>query len=212
MVSAFFSRLAGILLDVTPEQRERRGKQALPMRVFDWVIDGSAFAGAVLVLFMALSIGLNVLLRRVFQAPLVWALPTTEFALLFITFLAAPVVLRREGHVRMTAITELLGPSARMWFYIAGSTIGAAVSLLLAWQTVNSTIDQAQSGAVLLQGIEVKKALITWVIPYGFTLLGLQFARQGINALRTKSRGSAGSPAGPSRRNSGGTAGFEEGV
>lgn len=185
------SRLANLLLDVTSEQRRRRAANPWPSQVFDTIVDISAFAGALLVLFMAVSIGLNVLLRRVFEAPLVWALPMTEFSLLYITFLAAPVVLRREGHVRMTAITEMLSERRKAWFYIAGSMIGAFVSAVLVWRTFESTFDQIQSGALLLQGIEIHKALVTWVIPYGFTLLGVQFLRQAVNALRTRRWGGA---------------------
>ena len=174
------------LLDVTDEQRAARASNPLPSRIFDWVIDVSAFAGALIVLYVALTIGANVLGRYVFESPLRWALPTTEYSLLYLTFLAAPVVLRREGHVRMTAITERLGGTARLWFYIIGSFISSAVCGILCWQAFEKTVEEFQSGAVLLSGIEVPRAAVTWVISYGFTLLGLQFLRMGVNALRTR--------------------------
>lgn len=175
-----------LCLDVVAEERRRRASNPLATRIFDWVVDLSALAGAVIVLFIAFTIGFNVLMRRVFEAPVPWALPMTEFSLLYLTFLAAPVVLRREGHVRMTAVTEQLGESLRLWFYIIGSLIGAGVSGILVWQTTEKTLDEFQSGAVLLSGIEVDRWLVTWVIPYGFTLLGIQFLRMAVNAIRTR--------------------------
>ena len=72
---------------------EYRSYNSLPSRIFDWLIDISAFAGALIVLYVALTIGANVLGRYVFESPLKWALPTTEYSLLYLTFLAAPVVL-----------------------------------------------------------------------------------------------------------------------
>ena len=176
-----------LCLDVVAEERRRRAGNPLATRIFDWAIDLSAFAGAIIVLYVAFAIGANVLMRTIpFTDPLKWAYPTTEFSLLYLTFLAAPVVLRREGHVRMTAITEQLGPRARLWFYVIGSFIGAAVCGILAWQTFEKTFEEFQSGAVLLTSIEVRRGLVTWVIPYGFILLGLQFVRMMVNGILTR--------------------------
>ena len=180
------SRLVEKLLDLTEEQRAARAKNPLLTQIFDWVIDISAFAGAVIVLYVALTIGANVLGRYVFESPLKWALPTTEYSLLYLTFLAAPVVLRREGHVRMTAITERLGGQARLWFYIVGSFISSGVCGVMAWQAFEKTWGEFQRGAVLLSGIEVPRAGVTWIITYGFILLGLQFLRMGVTAVRLR--------------------------
>ena len=176
-----------ICLDVVAAERQRRASSPLVTRLFDWVIDLSAFAGAIIVFYVAFAIGANVLMRTLpFTDPLKWAYPTTEFSLLYLPFLAAPVVLRREGHVRMTAITEQLKPRARLWFYVIGSFIGAAVCGILAWQTFEKTYEEIQSGAVLLTSIEVRRGLVTWVIPYGFILLGLQFLRMMVNGVLTR--------------------------
>ena len=180
------TRVADALLDITDQQREYRSYNPLISRIFDWVIDISAFVGALIVLYVALTIGANVLGRYVFDSPLKWALPTTEYSLLYLTFLAAPVVLRREGHVRMTAITERMGNRGKLWLYILGSFISSVVCGILTWKSLEKTIDEFQSGAVLLSGIEVPRAGVTWVISYGFILLGLQFLRMGVNAIRTR--------------------------
>ena len=180
------SRVATRLLDISTAQMKERSKHPLPAQIFDWIIDISALAGALIVLYVGLTIGANVVGRYLFDMPLRWALPTTEYSLLYLTFLAAPVVLRREGHVRMTAITERLGDTAKLWFYIVGSFLSSVVCSILTWKSLENTIEEFQSGAVLLSGIEVPRAAVTWVIPYGFALLGLQFFRMGVNALRTR--------------------------
>ena len=185
-VRSLAATVRDLCLDVVAEERRRRASNPLASRIFDWVVDLSALVGAVIVLFVAFTIGFNVLMRRVFEAPVPWALPMTEFSLLYLTFLAAPIVLRREGHVRMTAITEQMGESARLWLYVVGSLIGAGVSLTLVWQTAEKTFDELRSGAVLLSGIEVDRWLVTWVIPYGFMLLAIQFLRMAVNAVRSR--------------------------
>ena len=174
------------LFDLAGPQLQQRAAAPLPSKVFDWIIDISALAGAFIVMYVATAIGLNVLMRFACGAPLKWSLPTTEFSLLYLTFLAAPVVLRREGHVRMTAITERLGGRGRLWFYVAGSFLSSAVCGILTWQSFEKTWAEFQRGAVLLSGIEVPRAAVTWVIAYGFALLAIQFFRMGVNALLTR--------------------------
>lgn len=174
------------LFDLTREHRLQRSYSPLPSRIFDWVIDLSAMAGAFIVMYVAVAIGLNVLMRFSCGAPLKWSLPTTEFSLLYLTFLAAPVVLRREGHVRMTAITERMGNTGKLWFYVVGSFVSSAVCGVMAWQAFEKTWGEFQRGAVLLSGIEVPRAGVTWIITYGFILLGLQFLRMGVNAVRLR--------------------------
>ncbi len=157
------------------------------MKVFDAIISASAGAGAGLVLFMMLSIGYEVFMRRVLNAPTAWATPVAEFTLLFITFLAAPIVLRREGHVRMTAVVEQLGNRARLWLYIIGSLVSSGVCGLMTYRTGMTTWEQLSKQQVLIYGIEVPQYLVTWIIPYGFGLLTIQFFRMGVNAFRRKS-------------------------
>ena len=131
MLSRTLNKISRAIFDISDAQRKQRSKNPIPSQVFDFLIDLSAFCAALLVLGMAVTIGLNVLLRKVFLAPIEWALPMTEFSLLYITFLAAPVVLRREGHVRMSAITEQLGHEWKVRLYILGSSIGFLVCAIL---------------------------------------------------------------------------------
>ena len=156
MLSRTLNKISRTIFDISDAQRKQRSKNPIPSQIFDFLIDLSAFCAALLVLGMAVTIGLNVLLRKVFLAPIEWALPMTEFSLLYITFLAAPVVLRREGHVRISASTEQLGHEWKVRLYILGSSIGFLVCAILVWQSASATWKEIQSGAVLLR--ELKSA------------------------------------------------------
>lgn len=166
-------------------------------RAFDRIIDLSAAAGAVGIAVMMLTIGYEVLSRRVFNAPTAWALPVTEFALLYVTMLAVPIVLRRDGHVRMTALVEQLGPRTKRWLDVAGSITGFIVMGVLAWKMFGATLEEFRSGAALIRGIEVPRAAITWILPYGLTLLSLQFLRMAYRGVvRGESQADADTEAG----------------
>ena len=139
----------------------------------------SAF-GAILILFMALLIGFDVLMRRVFNAPTIWSLDVTEFALLYATFLAAPIVLRREGHVRMTAVSERLKPTHRQLLFIVGMVAASVASGIIFWQSLFAFLDHFERGSKIIGGLEYPQALITWIIPFGFLLLSIQSMRMAI--------------------------------
>ena len=86
----------------------------------------------------------------------------------------------------MTAITERLGNTGS-----SGLTFACFVHLLGvcgSWpgRLREDSVESFQSGSILLSGIEAHRALVTWVIPYGFILLGLQFLRMGVNAVSTR--------------------------
>ncbi len=147
---------------------------------FDRLMVALSVFGAVLILFMALLIGYDVLMRRIFDAPLIWSLDVTEFALLYATFLAAPIVLKREGHVRMTAVIELLKPTPRQLLFIAGMTAASMASGIIAWQSLFAFLDHLERGSNIIGGIEVPQATVTWIIPFGFLLLSIQSLRMAI--------------------------------
>lgn len=150
---------------------------------FDRLMVALSVFGAILILAMALIIGYDVLMRRILDAPTIWALDVTEFALLYVTFLAAPIVLRREGHVRMTAISEILRPTPRKILYIAGMTAASVASGIIAWLSTFTLLDQIERSSSIIGGIEVPQPLVFWIIPFGFALLSLQSIRMAVASL-----------------------------
>ncbi len=147
---------------------------------FDRLMVALSVFGAVLILFMALLISYDVLMRRIFDAPLAWGLDITEFALLYATFLAAPIVLKREGHVRMTAVIELLKPTPRQLLFMAGMFAASIASGIIAWQSLFAFLDHLERGSKILGGIQVPQAAVTVIIPFGFLMLSLQAMRMAI--------------------------------
>lgn len=151
--------------------------------LFDKLLDLLAWAGMGLVLFMALSIGLEVFLRRVVGNPTDWNVQVNELALLYLTFFAAVWVLRDDRHVRMTAILELASPKIVEVLYLTGSLGGMIVSAIITWKTSASTWESLVQARVISHEIDVPQVLTLWPIPFGFLLLIFQFARMAGNSF-----------------------------
>jgi C4-dicarboxylate transporter DctQ subunit len=155
---------------------------------FDKLLDALAWVGMMIILFMALSIGLEVFLRRIVGSPTTWNVQVNELALLYVTFFAAVWVLRQDRHVRMTAIMELVSPKVVKILYLIGSAMGLFICIVITWKTGQSTWESIADARVLRQEIDVPLVLTIWPIPFGFCLMAIQFLRMigvGIKELRT---------------------------
>ena len=66
------------------------------MILFDRTMNAMAFLAGVILIFIMLSVCLEVILRDVFDAPQMWVTQVTECLLLYITFLGSAWLLREE--------------------------------------------------------------------------------------------------------------------
>lgn len=102
--------------------------------VYNRAVDllGAISAGSILALTFGVT--LDVVLRVLQLAPLEWMLEASEYALLLITYLAAPWALREGAHVRVdVVVASLPRPVARLLDMVA-DLLGMAVSAaLLVW-------------------------------------------------------------------------------
>lgn len=80
-------------------------------RGFDRLLDALAVIAALLIPFMFLSIVYDVTSRTLRVGQISWVLGVTEYALLWVTALGAPWLLREKGHASMEAIRSVLPPA-----------------------------------------------------------------------------------------------------
>ena len=147
-------------------------------RVFDAALDaGAALSGALLVVVMLL-ITLKVFFRYVLGQGLIGIDQISGTLLLYIAFLGAAWVLRRDEHVSVDLLLGYLGFRVRRWFGVATSIIGAAVCLVLTIYGAAETLSSWQRDVLIPAEIEFPRAVNLAVIPLGCSLLCLQFARR----------------------------------
>ena len=109
--------------------------------VYDLLVRYAFYASGVLVMALALSIGVNVVMRWLFDDSLTWIVEGGEYILLFVTFLASAHILHENGHARMLLLVERFSPQRARLLNLFSSVLGAIVSLVLAWVTTDSTLE-----------------------------------------------------------------------
>jgi len=147
-------------------------------RLVDVLISACGLLALILVAALAICVGLEVVMRYFFGAPTRWVIEFSEYALLWLAFLAGAWILREEGHVRVEMLTELLPPPWQRKFHFVTSWLGAGVCAVFFWVTTDYVVRIQQSGEMLFKSVPLEKWTIMAVMPPGLALLALQFVRR----------------------------------
>ena len=159
--------------------------------VFDRALSVSAFAAAAFIILIMLTICFDVVTRRI-GYPQRWTIEIAEDYMIFITFLGAAWLLKKEGHVRMDILVNALNPKTQALLGIITSIIGIVISLyLVVWGSL-TTWDHYQRGIFQMTPLLMPTAPLLAIIPIGSILLLIQFLRRTYGYLgvwRTASSG-----------------------
>jgi TRAP-type C4-dicarboxylate transport system permease small subunit len=144
-------------------------------RVFERVLTALACVAAAIVVYTVLTIDYEVVMRYFFQRPTTWVIDFTEYALLYMVFLASAWVLRQEGHVNINLLLVALSPRVQRLLNAITSVIAAAACCVLFGFSLWVTWDAFVRGEVLWKSTIVPKWPIYIVMPIGSLLLTVQF-------------------------------------
>jgi len=147
-------------------------------RIFDHVLTIGAILSGVLLVFVMLSIAIDVALRYSLNQSLEWAVEISEYTLVAITFFAAAWVLKRNKHVNMDQLFNTLGTRTQNVLNAITSILSAIACLILVWYGIRVTLDQIQTGDRYYTTLEAPKWPVSAIIVVGFLLLLFQFLRR----------------------------------
>lgn len=120
----------------------------------------------------------EVVARYFFSAPVWWANETVSYALGIGAFLAMPEVTRRQGHVAVTVLLDLLPPRLHDLLFRFIQLVGLVACVAVVWMSLNQNIDQYLRGTVTIAAIRpIPKVYISVWITYGFLSSALYFLR-----------------------------------
>ena len=153
-------------------------------RIFDLVTKYLCYLAAAILVMISVSISLDVVLRYTINNPLKWVFEGTEYAMLFITFLAATYVLQKDEHVRLDLAINALGPRLRTGINAFTSLVMAVVCLVLTWSSAKYTIYLFQNDVTIIKYYTIPKFVIYFIIPVGFFLLFIQSLKRTYQYIR----------------------------
>ena len=144
---------------------------------FDRLIDVmAALAGAILV-FITAAVCYTIGMRYLFTKTTIWIMQTTEYALLWIVFLATTWLLREGGHITTDLIYTHLNKKTKLTLDCIMFVIGGVACVVMVYFGIDYTRECILKGVTDVRAVTVPKWTIFIIIPVGSILLTIQFFR-----------------------------------
>jgi TRAP-type C4-dicarboxylate transport system permease small subunit len=151
---------------------------------FDRCIDATALITTIGVVFLLVSVNIEVILRYFTGKAHPWVVELSEYTLLIVTLLGAAWVLRREEHIIIDLLLTRLKPRGRAMMEAINYGISAVLCFIVVWYGALICLDDLRGGAVFYKAIILPKAPIMSVVPIGFFILAVQSLRVAYQYLK----------------------------
>lgn len=144
---------------------------------------------SVLFFVIGLMISYEVISRYVFFAPTSWAEEGARLLQLWATYLAMGYVLREDGLIRITVLTEMIGARGRQVLEIIALLWILVFSAFAFWLGIDVVIESIETGRATATMNQVPKFWTESAIPIGFFILILQALAQLWRQIRKSPNG-----------------------
>jgi C4-dicarboxylate transporter DctQ subunit len=109
-------------------------------KIFDFINGIFLIIAGIMLIFLVLSVSLEVVLRYFFNSPTIWVVEIAEYILVYIPFLVGAWVLKRDGHVRMDLVLNRFSPKNQNLVNAITFFTGAVICLILTWFGLKATL------------------------------------------------------------------------
>ncbi|MYM54288.1 TRAP transporter small permease [Thalassovita mangrovi] len=136
-----------------------------------------AFIAGAMLLWLMVSVVVSVLMRNLGLQPFAWLFTSSEYALLYMTMLGAPWLVREKGHVHIELVTSALPPAMQV---VVSRLVAAGcvlVSLILAWKGLELVMTNIERHDYDVRAYYFPRWILTISFPISFTLMAVEFAR-----------------------------------
>jgi TRAP-type C4-dicarboxylate transport system permease small subunit len=148
----------------------------------------AALAGVILV-FIVGAVCYTIGMRYFFRQTTIWIMQTTEYALLWIVFLATTWLLREGGHITTDIIYAHLNEKTKAYLDATMFFIGGLTCAIMLYFGITYMYECIISNVTDVRAVTVPKSAVFIIIPIGSLLLTIQFFRMAWNRLSAAREG-----------------------
>lgn len=139
-----------------------------PIRVF---VHGTnrlfQFLAGLAVVFIVCALGYDLVARNMFNAPTLWAMDLSRFALVFVFFLGIAPALEKGAHVGVDLLATTLRPRAQAALKVFALFLVVVFATVLLWQVTKLTMDIFARGGRFPTVIPIERKHVYWIGPVG---------------------------------------------
>ena len=144
---------------------------------FDRLIDFMAVLAGAILIFITAAVCYTIGMRYLFTKTTIWLMQTTEYALLWIVFLATTWLLRDKGHITTDVIYTHLNERTKRYLDCIMFVIGGIACAVIVYFGIEYTRECIIKGVTDVRAVTIPKWIIFIIIPIGSILLTIQFFR-----------------------------------
>lgn len=137
-----------------------------------------ASLSGVILLFITLSIFIDVFLRYFLNSPSIWITEVSSYLFLYVIFLGAAYALQEDLHIRVTFLTDRMPPVPGYWVELLTWLISTVFSVVLLWQVSLMTWESYSNDWTTPTMLGVHYFLIYMSMVIGSGLLVLSFTQK----------------------------------
>jgi len=136
----------------------------------------AGIAGAML-LWLMVSVIVSVTMRNLGLQPFAWLFTSAEYALLYMTMLGAPWLVREKGHVHIELVTAALPGPLRRVVSRGVAALCVLVCLVLAWKGADLVATNLARNDYDVRAYYFPRWMLTISFPVCFGLMAMEFSR-----------------------------------
>ena len=152
-------------------------------KFFDKLSDIMAALAGVMLIFITAAVCYTIGMRYLFTKTTIWIMQTTEYALLWIVFLATTWLLRDKGHITTDVIYTHLNEKTKRYLDCIMFIIGGGACAFMVYFGIDYTRECIIKGITDVRGVTIPKWIIFVIIPIGSIFLTIQFFRMAWSRL-----------------------------
>ena len=152
-------------------------------KCFDTLTDLMAALAGVILVFIVAAVCYTIGMRYLFTKTTIWIMQTTEYALLWIVFLATTWLLREKGHIMTDLIYTHLDQRTKCTLDCIMFVIGGLACAVMVYFGMDYIRVCVTKGVNDVRAVTIPKWTIFVIIPIGSILLTLQFFRMAWSRL-----------------------------
>lgn len=153
-------------------------------KLFTWTVNAFAVVAGLLLMAVMLATVFKVGLRGVAGRGVIGIDQLSGTAMIYMTFLGAVWVLRNNGHVTVDLLLSAVSTMTKRRLIVLNSIIGAVVCFALSYYGYIAVETTIRRGTLVVQELEIPRAVGLIPIPLGTLLLGVEFLRRAAIAHR----------------------------
>lgn len=144
-------------------------------KFFSRLIDYLAILARIVTICIVLIIFIDLLTVNLFNYSLPWSIEIAEYLLVYLTFLGAAWLLRKDGHIKLDLLLNALQKRNRLCLELFNNVIGFIISSILTVSGIIVTYNLYVRGVKTEAVIELPRFILISIIPIGFLFLIYQF-------------------------------------